>query len=276
MTSRHHLGRSAAVLTAALAFTTAATGLTAYAADSADKTGKHTAATAASLPHAGAGLPHNAPDDGWEGDGLRLSAEENRKVDAYITRARAAEPSISQDVRVAADLSGAELVGFDHRLKSPDSLKRKVATDLKEHPENTVDEALARLNDAVRYTFQWPDGEYVTGATIASEVLSAWGNDTTKWSNTWGRAQGYKGLNTGWRAPDSRQRFEVQFHTPASKYAQEETHKLYEEQRLPTTSPERKKELQAQQNALFAAVPVPDGAPELAAPAPRPALTPAA
>ncbi|ARX80760.1 MULTISPECIES: ATP nucleotide 3'-pyrophosphokinase [Streptomyces] len=279
MTSRHHLGRSAAVLTAALAFTTATTALTATAADSAHKTGKHTTATAAA-PRAGAGSAQDVPDGGWEGDGLRLSAEENRKVDAYVARARQAEPAITRDVRAAAHLGGADLIGLEHRLKSPDSLKRKVATDLKEYPENTVDQALARLNDAVRYTLRWPDGEYVTGATIASQVLSAWGNDTTKWSNTWGRAQGYKGLNSGWRAPDSRQRFEVQFHTPASKYAQEETHKLYEEQRLPTTSPERKKELQAQQNALFAAVPVPDGAPELTAPAPAqapvPALTPVA
>ncbi|MEI5101174.1 ATP nucleotide 3'-pyrophosphokinase [Streptomyces sp. PmtG] len=275
MTTRHHLGRSAAVLTAVLALTTGTTGLTAYAADTAHKTSKYTAATATSVPRAGAGSSQDGRDDGWEGDGLRLNAEDNRKVDAYLARARAAEPSISDDVRTAARLSQAELIGFDHRLKSPDSLKRKVATDLKEHPENTVDQALARLSDAVRYTLQWPDNEYVTGVTIASEVLSAWDNDTTKWSNTWGRAQGYKGLNSGWRAPRSQQRFEVQFHTPASKYAQEETHKLYEELRLPTTSPERKKELQAQQDAIFAAVPVPDGAPGLAPPAPL-ALTPAA
>ncbi|GGV31897.1 ATP nucleotide 3'-pyrophosphokinase [Streptomyces spectabilis] len=270
MTTQHRLGRTAAVLAAAVALSTATTGLTAYAADHSAKTGKHTTATA---PHGG---PAQRDDeDGWERDGLRLDAAENRKVDTYLARARAAEPSISSDVRDAADLSQAELVGFDHRLKSPDSLKRKVATDLKEHPEQNVDDALARLSDAVRYTFQWSDDDYVTGVTIASEVLSAWGNDNTKWSNTWGRPKGYKGLNSGWRAPGSQQRFEVQFHTPASKYAQEETHKLYEELRLPSTSPERKKELQEQQDAIFAAVPVPDGAPALAAPG-RTALAPAA
>ncbi|WJV44131.1 ATP nucleotide 3'-pyrophosphokinase [Streptomyces flavofungini] len=271
MTARHPLGRSATVLTAALALSSATSGLTAYAADSADrtsKTGTHTVATAA---------PRDEPDGSWQGDGLLLSPAENRKVNAYLDRARRAEPAISRGVRAAARLSDAELVGFDHRLKSPDSLKRKVATNLKEHPENTVDDSLARLGDAVRYTLQWPDDRYVTGVTIASEVLSARGNDTTKWSNTWGRAKGYKGLNSGWRAPGSGQRFEVQLHTPASKYAQEATHKLYEEQRLPTTSPERKKELQAQQDALFAAVPVPEGAPDLAAPALlAPTLTPAA
>lgn len=268
--STHHLGRAAAVLAAALALATATTGLTAHAAAPSDATGKHTAA----LRSGGGAAQCDASPAGWKGDGLCLNAADNRKVDAYLARARAAEPSISRDVQAAAILSQAELIGFDYRLKSPDSLKRKVATDLKEHPERNTDDVLARLSDAVRYTLQWPDDRYVTGVTIASQVLSAWGSDSTKWSNTWGREKGYKGLNTGWRAPGSRQLFEVQFHTPSSKYAQEETHKLYEEQRLPSTSPERKKELQAQQDAIFAAVPVPDGAPALAPPAPL--LTPAA
>ncbi|KUM99098.1 ATP nucleotide 3'-pyrophosphokinase [Streptomyces yokosukanensis] len=265
--STHHLGRAAAVLAAALTLATATTGLTAYAADPYDTTGKRATAMRSD---GGAGQCDDAPD-GWEGDGLCLNAADNRKVDAYLARARAAEPSISHEVRAAAVLSKAELVGFDYRLKSPDSLKRKVATDLKEHPERNTDDVLARLGDAVRYTLQWPDGRYVKGVTIASTVLSGWGNDTTKWSNTWGREKGYKGLNTGWRAPGSRQLFEVQFHTPASKFAQEATHKLYEEQRLPSTSPERKKELQHQQDAIFAAVPVPDGAPALSSPTARPA-----
>ncbi|WP_019891849.1 ATP nucleotide 3'-pyrophosphokinase [Streptomyces purpureus] len=267
--STPHLGRAAAVLAAALALATATTGPTAYAA-AFDTTGKHTTA----MRGGDRGGQCEAGPDGWTREGLCLSAADNRKVDAYLARARAAEPSISRDVRAAAALSQAELVGFDHRLKSPDSLKRKVATDLKEHPERNADDVLARLSDAVRYTLQWPDGRYTAGVTIAAEVLSHWGSDTMKWSNTWGREKGYKGLNTGWRAPGSLQLFEVQFHTPASKYAQEETHKLYEEQRLPSTSPERKKELQAQQDAISAAVPVPYGAPTLAPPAPR--LAPAA
>ncbi|GGY13883.1 hypothetical protein GCM10010326_01520 [Streptomyces xanthochromogenes] len=180
------------------------------------------------------------------------------------------------DVRTAAVATGAELIGSDHRLKSPDSLKRKVATSLKEQPRQDVDTVLARLSDAVRYTLQWPDETYTDGVTTASALLSAWGNDSTKWSNTWGRTADYKGLNTGWRASGSSQLFEVQFHTPASKHAQEVTHLLYEEQRLLSTGPARKKELQAQQDEMFAAVPVPAGADRLTAPAspaaPRPVL----
>ncbi|MER5500451.1 MULTISPECIES: ATP nucleotide 3'-pyrophosphokinase [unclassified Streptomyces] len=208
------------------------------------------------------------PGEGWKGeDGLSLDAADNERVDAYLEGAGRAERGISPQVRAAAWATGAEVIGFENRLKSPDSLKRKVATSLREQPGRNVDAVLATLSDAVRYTLRWRDEEYTTGVTNVSHLLAGWGNTSTKWSNTWGRGQGYKGLNTGWRAPRTGQLFEVQFHTPASKNAQEVTHKLYEEQRLPGTGPERKKELQAQQDAVFAAVPVPDGADRLTAPA---------
>ncbi|MFD9359394.1 ATP nucleotide 3'-pyrophosphokinase [Streptomyces sp. NPDC060031] len=212
------------------------------------------------------------PGDGWSGEGgLSLSPADNQRVEKYMESAQRAERSISPQVRAAAWMAGAEVIGFENRLKSPDSLKRKVATSLKEHPGQSADTVLATLSDAVRYTLQWGDGQYTDGVTTASAALSAWGNDSTKWSNTWGRTAGYKGLNTGWHAPGSGQLFEVQFHTPASKWAQEATHKLYEEQRLPGTGSERKRELQEQQNAIFASVPVPAGAERLTAPtAPAP------
>jgi hypothetical protein len=206
-------------------------------------------------------------DGGWQGEGgLSLSPADNARVDAYLAQAKKAERSISPQVRAAAALSDAEVIGFDRRLKSPDSLKRKVATSMKENPGQKVGEALARISDSVRYTLQWPDHRYSVGVTIASHTLAAWGNDSSKWTNRWTSAKGYKGLNTGWRAPRSGHPFEVQFHTPTSKWAQEETHKLYEEQRLPTTTPERAKELQEQQDAIFAMVPVPPGADRLTAP----------
>lgn len=234
-------------------------------------TGVASTATAGSAGPVSAGTSRTSaaerPEDGWTGEGgLSLSPADNERVDDYIDGVKKAERAISPQVRAAAWIAGADVIGFENRLKSPDSLKRKVATSLKEHPGQNAETALATLSDAVRYTLQWPEDQYTDGVTTAAQVLSSWGNDSTKWSNTWGRAQGYRALNTGWRAPRSEQLFEVQFHTPASKGAQEATHKLYEEQRLPGTSPERKKELQEQQNALFAAVPVPAGADRLTAP----------
>lgn len=204
---------------------------------------------------------------GWKGEGgLTLTADENNQVDAYLDHARQAERTISVQVRTAAALSGAEIIGFDQRLKSPDSLKRKVATALGERSGRNVATVLAGITDAVRYTVQWQDAAYTVGVTDASNTLDAFGNDSTKWSNTWGRTSGYKALNTGWRAPRSGQLFEIQFHTPASKHAQEVTHKLYEEQRLPSTGAARKEQLQREQDSVFDAVPVPSGADSLMAP----------
>ncbi|MEV6735350.1 ATP nucleotide 3'-pyrophosphokinase [Streptomyces sp. NPDC051364] len=234
-------------------------------------TAASTAIAAPTTASASRPKPAQQPGDGWSGEGgLSLSPADNQRVDHYMEQARLAERSITPQVRAAAWMAGAEVTGFENRLKSGDSLKRKVATSLKGHPGQSADAVLATLGDAVRYTLKWRDGQYTDGVSTVWGLLSAWGNDSTKWSNTWVRPEGYKGLNTGWRAPRSRQLFEVQFHTPASKWAQEATHKLYEEQRLPGTSPERKKELQEQQNAIFAAVPVPAGADRLTAPtAPR-------
>ncbi|MEU1814890.1 ATP nucleotide 3'-pyrophosphokinase [Streptomyces roseifaciens] len=206
-------------------------------------------------------------EGGWQGDGLSLNAADNKKVDRFLARARSAERTVSPEMQAVARISHANLIGFDHRLKSPDSLKRKVASAMKEAPGQSVDTALSRISDSVRYTFQWPDGSYSRGVAIASSALALWGNDSVKWSNTWGRKHGYKGINSAWRDPGSGHVFEVQFHTPSSKWAQEATHKLYEEQRLPSTSPERARELQEQQDAIFASVPVPEGAEQLGAPA---------
>lgn len=259
---------AAAALAAALGVASApgatASGLTGTGAGRhpafADKTAK-TADTAAS------GRPGD--DGGWHGDGLSLNAADNKKVDTFLVRARQAERSISPEVKTVARVSTATLVGFDHRLKSPDSLKRKVATSMKGAPGTTVDQALAKVSDSVRYTLQWPDAQYTKGVAVASTMIAAWGNDSVKWSNTWDRKKGYKGINSAWRDAWFGHVFEIQFHTPASKWAQEETHKLYEEQRLPSTTPERAKELQAQQDAIFAKVPVPVGAEALTAPVRR-------
>ncbi|QHC20376.1 ATP nucleotide 3'-pyrophosphokinase [Streptomyces sp. GS7] len=234
----------------------------------------HTAtASPAAPPHGPVPAPSAQPratgPGGWSQDGLRLSADDNKKVDAFLARARRAERSISPQVRAAALLSHAQLIGFDQRLKSPDSLKRKVATRMLETPGQPVETSLSQINDSVRYTLQWPTGQYTQGVIVAAGLLSAWGNDSARWSDTWGRAKGYKAVNSAWRAPHSGQVFEVQFHTPQSKAAQLETHKIYEEQRLPGTPPEKVRELQAKQDAIFAAVPVPAGADRLTAPARR-------
>ncbi|WP_326810292.1 ATP nucleotide 3'-pyrophosphokinase [Streptomyces scopuliridis] len=212
--------------------------------------------------------PAPAPelDEGWRGDGLSLSPAENNAVEEFLGKARRTEAVISPRLRNIARLSNAELAGFDQRLKSPDSLKRKVATSLVDHPGQNIDQALAGIGDSLRYTFQWPTDRYTDGVTLAATFVSAWQGPAVRWKNTWGGKTGYKGINTNWDESSSQHRFEIQFHTPESRDAAVSTHRLYEEQRLPGTSPERARELQRQMDEIFGAVPVPAGAAQLAAP----------
>ncbi|MBW1598715.1 ATP nucleotide 3'-pyrophosphokinase [Streptomyces sp. JJ38] len=213
-----------------------------------------------------AGEAAAAQKDGWRQGDLRLDASQNAAVEAFLNRAAKAEKTISPQIRTVAAWTGAELVGFDYRLKSEESTKRKIATWLKDDPNQTVHEALDDLNDSVRYTLVWQDGEYTEGAREASHMLVHWGHDSVRWANTWKNRTGYKAINAAWKDPMWGHKFEVQLHTPASKWAAELTHPLYEELRLPSTSPERKAELAAEQARIFAAVPVPAGAAELKAP----------
>ncbi|RLU82990.1 ATP nucleotide 3'-pyrophosphokinase [Streptomyces griseocarneus] len=239
----------------------------------------------ASLPGAFAQGPHPAPSGkaaaaraqqradggGWRGDGLSLSASENRKVDEFLARTREAEQAISPEMRAVAVAGHATLIGFDQRLKSEDALKRSVASSLRSG--QNVDAALARIGDSLSYTLEWPDGRYTKGVGAASSMLASWGNDNVRWANAWGRENGAKGIGSSWRDPQSGHVFEVQFHTPSSKWAQDVTRKLREEQRLRGTSAERARELQEQQEAIFASIPVPDGAPTLGAPPARRPVT---
>ncbi|MCX2967902.1 ATP nucleotide 3'-pyrophosphokinase [Streptomyces marinisediminis] len=225
----------------------------------------------------GRAQPLPAEDAGWAHGDLRLDASDNAAVNAFMDQARKAERTISPQIRTVASWTGAEVVGFDQRMKSEDSLKRKIATWLTEDPDQTVHEALADLNDSVRYTLQWDDAEYTEGVEAAASMLAAWDHENVRWANTWKNHTGYKAINTAWRDPMYAHAYEIQFHTPASREAALATHPLYEEQRLPSTSPERKAELAEQQGRIFAAVPVPAGARELTAPVPtRPARVPLA
>ncbi|MYW04658.1 ATP nucleotide 3'-pyrophosphokinase [Streptomyces sp. SID3343] len=205
-------------------------------------------------------------DVGWQGEGLSLSAGDNRAVEDFLDRAREAEAVVGPRLRRIAAICNAEVVGFDARLKTPDSLKRKVATSLLRNPDKTVDEALVDLNDSVRYTLQWPTEEYTAGVRLASTLFHAFDAEPTRWKNTWGNPSGYQGVNSNWRDVGTEHVFEVQLHTPDSRHAAVVTHGLYQEQRLPGTSEDRVRELQRLQNRLFGSGPVPEGAADLLAP----------
>jgi hypothetical protein len=199
----------------------------------------------------------------WRGTGGRvLDADQNYEIDLGYSRIReVGENAIVPGIlRVAAEDPNCTLAGFDHRIKSEDRLKEKVA-DLLEPPSKlTATEALSLIVDVVRFTYTHPETRYANGVLGDVERLKAQGFELDKLKNTWDSEQ-YKGTNTQWLEPRSGVRFEVQFHTSASLEAKELTHEAYERIRSITEqTPETEREsaeLEAFQCNVNARVPIP-------------------
>lgn len=161
----------------------------------------------------------------------------------YYNKVISNEPKITSDLRMISDDSGVELVGLDFRLKSKDSYLRKVGTDSR----NTLDlqvikETIENTNDIIRYTFQDEGSKLVDSYRNINNALVKEGYSNIRVKNFWNnKLSAYKGVNCIY-SNSSGQKFEVQFHTPESfNLKNNELHKLYEEQRLDSTSIERKK-----------------------------------
>ncbi|MFI9233856.1 hypothetical protein [Streptomyces rimosus] len=213
-------------------------------------------------------------DHGWSWQGLTIDAADLRKVNVFLARAKKAERTISPQMRSLARKTKATMVGFNERKRSPESVKRSVARDMQNNPSETVDDALDKIYNSVRYILQWPDASYVKGVKDSTKMLAKWKNANLRWSNTWARARGYKGINTAWRANNSGHPYELQFHTPKSQAAQKRSSRLYEEAHHPRTTGSRRAQLQTQMNRNYASVPCPAGAQLLSAPRRRAMVRP--
>ncbi|NYF15255.1 hypothetical protein HDC37_000067 [Microbacterium sp. AK009] len=245
-----------------------------YAAGDAD------AGTGDSSPDASSSDNASSPQDAsapvaWqssEDPGLTLTESQKAVVDDFLAGSRTAEPRLTETVQsIAARHPEARLEGLDFRLKSDESLYRKVADDLQDSaPGVDAREIVAGMKDTVRYTYVVADDAYtptVSGILddLQNEGLVPFG----PLKNAWG-SDGYVGINSTFFDPQSSRVIEVQFHTDASFDAKMAVHDLYEQARLPSVDPELRAELDAAMNDVFGSVPRPDGAPDIGWPEPRP------
>jgi hypothetical protein len=204
----------------------------------------------------------SADDAGsWRGErGLSLTPRQNAAANEFLDRARRAEPEITCSTQAISDsLPTSQLVGLDYRLKTEDSFKHKLATEIANKPEYSLAEHLSNMKDSVRYTMRIPDGSYTAGVVQAVLALHDQGYESVKFKPRW-EDEDYRGINSMWRDPRTGHVFEVQFHTPDSFDAKMSTHGLYEQQRLPGLDPETVRSLRQQQQDIFSRVPVPPGA----------------
>jgi hypothetical protein len=206
--------------------------------------------------------PADRSDDesgSWRGDGGQyLNVQENIAANQEFTRISAAEQEISPIMReVEATLPGTRLAGYENRLKGESRFKEKVAQELSDKPDMSVEEILGTIPDAIRYTFEFQSDQYLTKYRESCQHLMRSGCELILTRNYWGNDE-YKGVNTRWITSGG-QKFEVQFHTVESFQAKQLTHQAYERLRSPSLVGSELPELETYQKMVSSKIPNPKG-----------------
>lgn len=174
-----------------------------------------------------------------------------------VKRATEAEKDLTRTVTGLADRFGGEAVGLDFRLKTEESLTRKIAGDVAAG-EGTAAQVASKMFDVNRYTIRYADDTYAASVQSTIDALRAEGNQLTV-KNYWTNAKNpYQGVNVQVTSRTGTQ-WELQFHTPTSLDVKEgEMHKIYEASRV-ETDPVKIAEYDRQSHEVSAKIPVPPG-----------------
>ncbi|MGX7415669.1 hypothetical protein ACWOFH_07555 [Aerococcus christensenii] len=160
----------------------------------------------------------------------------NKRIARSISRQslkelKPVEKRVTADLKAIAKKNDSQLSGLEYRLKTVDSLARKIVLDSKEKGIG-LEEASELIHDKLRYTMLKGPKAFTDNYFKTVEALNIKGYTMVRVKNTFKKGAVYKGINTLVKEP-SGEVFELQFHTPQSaKIKENELHKLYEEQRI--------------------------------------------
>ena len=140
--------------------------------------------------------------------------------------AEAVEPVVTRTLGQVARQRGGTMVGLENRLKTVDSLERKIAAEMKAHGL-TAEEAAAGIKDHLRYTMTFERRSLTGGVEQALNDLQASGYHVGPLKNSWLEGNSYKGLNAELRSASGHP-VELQFHTPESYRVKMGTHQDYD------------------------------------------------
>jgi len=232
---------------------------------------RDSSATADQGPRSGPDGPRTTDNGAWEWKGLRLTPEHNYAVDAEILARRNAEGrdldgNYGQDGitpamrRIEDRLDHGQLVPDTEKfaLKSDERFKEKLAKLILQEPDKPASEHAREIHDGIRYTFLFEKDHYSDGVAHAHGELLSMGFELLVLKNTWDSEE-YKGVNTRWLAPAANLPFEVQFHTPDSWTAKQQTHDAYEKINDLRTPAEIRERLRAYQAEISNQLEVPAG-----------------
>jgi len=184
-----------------------------------------------------------------------------------LDKAERIEPEVTKDMYELADFAKGQIKGIEYKLKTHESLCRKIKSDyeemLQDDPGATPKHAAAKISDALRYTIQVDkDDDYSKAIYQSSKELRRRGYMVAKTKNYWKvplDQNPYQGVNLALVHEKTGQKVELQFHTKDSLEVKEgELHSIYEDWRqIPNKQSPEAKAMSARMAELAAAIPVP-------------------
>jgi len=188
-------------------------------------------------------------------DGARL-AEAWAVANQLMAGYEALEPNVTAKLVSIAAANGGYMDGLKNKLKTPDSLARKLFTKA---PTKglTPTQYGAKIGDALRYTMIAPTDKFAAGTQSVLDTFRKRGYAVDV-ENTWTIPNAtYRGVNTN-LSKDGKT-FEVQFHTPESIAVKHVNHKLYKVARSTTASPAEVSAANAAMETNAATLTIPPG-----------------
>jgi hypothetical protein len=145
------------------------------------------------------------------------------------------EEQVTPALRESVMGSGGKLEGLQYRLKTRESLERKIRAKREKFvaagQDLSYDEVADRIGDSLRYTAVFESADYAEGIQRTLGRLGEAGFRPYEVENYWGGMDDYEGLHANLVGPEGG-KIELQFHTPESLDVKERrNHPLYEEYR---------------------------------------------
>lgn len=187
-----------------------------------------------------------------------LTPEQHVALD-WIRRARAAEPTVTGQLKTIAQAQGGELVGLEHKIKSLSSTISKLERIHAKDVDTPLD--AIEVYDALRYTLlvaDTPSGRHDAGIHATLTALEEAGHEVRKVKNYWPRGDSYSGTNCILATADGLP-WELQFHTPRSYEAKSSVHDDYDRMRDSSTPSDERQRLFEKMKEMWERIPIPEG-----------------
>lgn len=178
-----------------------------------------------------------------------IPVDKSLQAKELISKAKQAEPKVTADLKEISETTGSSLEGLEYRLKSEESLSRKL--------ENSDGKS---IRDVLRYTYISKSADYVNNYKSTVAILESKGYNVSAVKNYWLRSENpYNGINTFIKT-ESGYEFEIQYHTQESfDLKMGELHGLYEKARLLDETSKEHEKLTKTMFELSSSLDVPKG-----------------